>query len=96
MAGLPRAVLPEALRLRRPGERTLVIRDGTIALVELVEEIPAAPRPFDDVRSEVEKSLRTIRAQEAFRAELARLRAQANVMVDEQALGRLDQNQSSQ
>ncbi len=87
--GLPRDVVPEALRLQRPGDRVLVLRDGAYSLVELVEILPAEPRSFDDVRAKVEKSLRTLRAQENFRAEVARLRAEARVVVDEDALRRL-------
>jgi hypothetical protein len=86
---LPPAVRPEALKLRQPGERTLVLRDGSASLVELVEILPAEPLPFDAVRKQLETSLRVQRAQEAFRTEIERLRADAKVEVDEAALSKL-------
>jgi len=81
-ASLPPSVLPEALRLRRPGDRTLVEREGDVALVELVEVIPAAPQPFEAVRDRVERSLRTLRGQEAFHQLLEGLRDGAEVEID--------------
>lgn len=80
------ATSPEVLRLQRPGQRTLVAHDGAYELVELVEMLPAAPKPFDAVRPQVEASLRTLRAQEMFRAEIERLRAAAKIEIDEAAL----------
>jgi hypothetical protein len=86
---LPPTVLPEALKLRQPGERTLLLRDGSASLVELVAILPAEPLAFDAVREQLEGSLRVQRGQEAFRAEIERLRADAKVEVDEAALSKL-------
>lgn len=95
-AALPPEIVPEALRLHVPGQRIVAARDGGATLIELVEIQRAAPRPFDAVRDEVEKSLQTIRAQRTFRAEIARLRAEAGVVVDEAAVTRLEQEQASE
>ena len=43
-------------------------------------------RSFEDVRDRVEESLRAVRAQEAFRVEVERLRREAAVVVDQAAL----------
>jgi len=87
VAGLPREIVGAALRLRTPGERGLALEPGGAAsLVELVELLPAEPAPFEAVRERVAESVRTQRAQEALRAELARLRAEAKVEVDEEVL----------
>jgi hypothetical protein len=86
VSGLPREILPEALRLRGPGQRALAEHEGSWWLVELVEVLPAVPRPYQEVRSEVERSLRTIRAQEAYAALLEQLRAQAEIEIDEAVL----------
>ncbi|HME71650.1 MAG TPA: peptidyl-prolyl cis-trans isomerase [Myxococcota bacterium] len=83
---LPQAVLPEALQLQRPGDRAIVERGSEAAIVELVEILPAEPRPFEEVRDKVDESLRTLRGQEAFNKELERLRAEAKVEIDEAAL----------
>jgi len=83
---LPLTVLPEALQLRQPGDRTIVRRGDSASIVELVEILPAEPRPFEEVRDKVEESLRTIRAQEAFNKEIERLRTEAKVEIDEAAL----------
>jgi len=67
------AVGPETLALTMPGERVLVAEGNGSALVELVDVQPAVQRPFEDVRVQVEKSLRILRAQVAFREEMERL-----------------------
>ena len=95
-AALPPEIVPEALRLHAPGQRIVAVRDEGATLIELVEIRRAAPRPFDAVRDEIEKSLHTIRAQESFRAEIARLRAEAGVIVDEAAVIRLEREQASE
>jgi hypothetical protein len=87
---LARAVLPEALRLERPGERLVAGSDEEgWSLIELAELLPAEPRPFEAVLAEVEASLRQKEATAAFRALVAELRAKADVRVDEAALARL-------
>lgn len=83
---LPPELIPDALRLGRAGERAVVVRDGSASIVELVAIEPAAQRSFEEARADVEKSLRTLRAQAAFRAEIERLRAAAKVEIDEAAL----------
>ncbi len=72
-AALPGEVGPEALALTTPGERVLVAEGAGSALVELMDVQPAEPRSFESVRAQVEKSLRALRAQQAFRAEIERL-----------------------
>ena len=67
---------PEALALTKPGDRVPVAAKEGNALVELVEVLPAEPRAFEEVRGQGEKSLRALRAQEAFRAEMERLDAE--------------------
>ena len=86
VAELPRGVLPEALGLESPGERLLVEEAGTWSLVELVEILPAVPKPYADVQEKVDSDLRTLRGQEAFAALLAQLRAGARVEIDEAVL----------
>lgn len=93
--GLPDDLVPEALRLQRPGDRTLVLRDGGASLVELVEILPAAQLSFEEARSQAEKSLRTLRAQEAFRVEIERLRGAARIEIDEAALRSLSDESRS-
>jgi hypothetical protein len=80
------ATSPEVLRLQRPGQRATVAHGGAYELVELVELLPAVPKPFEAVRPQVEAGLRTLRAQEAFRAEIERLRAAAKIEIDAAAL----------
>src|SRR5690606_4621183 len=70
IAAAAEAAGPEVVALRGPGERVVVPHEGTSALVELVEVLPAEPLPFEAVRGQVEKSLRALRAQEAFRAQI--------------------------
>jgi len=87
---LPRTVLPEALRLERPGERAVAGSDEEgWSLIELAEVLPAEPRPFEAVRLEVEASLGQKEATAVFRALLDELREKADVRVDEAALARL-------
>jgi hypothetical protein len=86
VSALPQTVLPEALRLREPGERLIVLRDGAAALVELVEMLPAEARPFEAVRPQVERELRAQRAAADFQQLLGGLRAQARIEIDEAAL----------
>jgi hypothetical protein len=92
---LPPTVVPEALQLQQPGDRVMVQRGGESSLVELVEILPAEPRPFEDVRDQVEESLRTIRAQEAFAKEIERLRTEAKVEIDEVVLRSLTSQSAS-
>lgn len=83
---LPRSVLPEALRLKTPGERVVIGKEGEWALVELVEVLPAVPQSFEQVRDRVEASLRTLRAQAALRELVERLRAETDIEIDESVL----------
>jgi hypothetical protein len=83
---LPRSILPEALHLRMPGERVVVGRGEGWSLVELVEILAAVPRPFEEVRDRVEASLRRMKAQQAFGRLLERLRAEAEVEIEEGVL----------
>ena len=84
---LPPEVLPEALELQAPGDRVVVdAADGTAAVVELVEVLPAEAPAFEAVRERVEASLRTLRAQAAMRELLAERRAAASVGIDEAVL----------
>lgn len=85
-ASLPRDVLPEALRLKAPGDRVVVGREGAWAIVELVEVLPGVARPFEAVRERVEASLRSVRAEEEYRRLLDRLRAETEIEIDETAL----------
>jgi hypothetical protein len=86
---LPPTVLPEALQLRQPGDRVIVQHGAEVSIVELVEILPAEPRPFEEVRDRVEDGLRTLRAQEAFAKEIERLREDTRVEIDEAALSGL-------
>ena len=83
---LPGSVLPEALSFSSPGQRAAVQRGGRWALVELEEVRSADPLPFEAVRPQVEESLRLIRAQAEFSAEIEKLRREANVEIDQAAL----------
>jgi len=83
---LPKAVLPEAFRLRKPGDRIIVTREGRFSIVELEEVLPAVQRPLEAVRDRVEKSLRTLRASEAYRALLEKRRAEAKIEINQKVL----------
>jgi len=84
---LPPEVLPEALGLEAVGDRVVVdAAEGTAALVDLAEVLPAEAPAFEAVRERVEASLRTLRAQEAMRELLAERRAAASVEIDEGVL----------
>ncbi len=86
LAELPRDLLSEALRLKAPGERALVEGKGSWSLVELVELLPAVPKPFEEVGERVDKSLRTLRGQEAFRRLLDELRADVEIEIHDDVL----------
>jgi hypothetical protein len=79
---LPRSVLPEVFQLKQPGDRVVAEHEGTWAVVELVEVLPAVPLPLEKVRDRVETSLRTLRAQAQMTELLARLREEAGVEID--------------
>jgi hypothetical protein len=83
---LPVSVLPEALTLSAPGQRAVVARDGRFAVVELVEIRAAEPLSYELARARLERSLRLRRAQAAYQAELERLRREADVEIDANAL----------
>jgi len=83
---LPRELVPRVLRLRRPGDRVVVGQGDDWRLVELLELLPSEPRAFKDVRTDVERSLRILKAQASFEALLARLREEAKVTIDQAAL----------
>ena len=57
---------PEVTGLHQPGQRVVVEREGKFALIELEEELPQAPLPFEEVRDAVEKDLRARRGKQAF------------------------------
>jgi hypothetical protein len=78
---LPAEVLPEALVFTAPGQRAALQRDGHWALVEL-ERIEVEPLPYETARPKVEASLRLIRAQQSYHAEIERLRAAAKVEIE--------------
>ncbi|MBM4335596.1 MAG: peptidyl-prolyl cis-trans isomerase [Deltaproteobacteria bacterium] len=84
--GLPTTVMPEALTLAAAGQRVVLMRDGRWWLVELEESHTAEPLPFEAVRPRVEQSLRMLRAQADFRAEIARLRNEAQIEIEGSAL----------
>jgi hypothetical protein len=84
---LPAAVLPEATYLRRPGQRVVAGKeDEGWSLVELVDNVPADPSPFEDVRERVRDDFTALRAIERVSARVEELRAKANVEVEESAL----------
>lgn len=84
---LPREVLPEVLGLHAPGDRVVAgnALEG-FSLVELVEYLPAAPRPFAEVREQVAREVSTTGALGAMEARAKELRAEAQVEIDEAAL----------
>jgi hypothetical protein len=86
---LPEGVMPEALTLTAPGQRVVLAREGRWWLVEQEEMHAAEQLPFEAVRPRVEQSLRMLRAQSLFHAEIDRLRREAEVAVDESALERM-------
>jgi ribosome assembly protein YihI (activator of Der GTPase) len=83
---LPPSVLPEALKLKAPGDRVVLGKEGEWALVELVEVLPTVPQPFEQARDRVEASLRTLRTQAALRELVERLRAEADIEIDESVI----------
>ena len=78
--------VPGLMRLREPGERIVVEREGDFALVELVEVLPPAPLPFEEVREQLESELRAQKAGEAFAKLVAELRAAARLEIDQAVL----------
>jgi hypothetical protein len=74
------------MRLREPGQRVVVEREGGFALLELVEVLPPAPPPFEEVRAQIESELRAQRAGEAFAKLSQELRAAAKLEIDEAVL----------
>ena len=74
------------MRLQQPGQRIVVEREGSFALIELVEQLPPAPPPFEEVRERLESELRSQKAAEAFAKLSQELRAAARLEVDEAAL----------
>ncbi|MEX2206803.1 MAG: peptidylprolyl isomerase [Myxococcota bacterium] len=89
VGGLPTSVMPEALSLTAEGQRVVLTRGGRWWLVELEEIHASEPLPFEAARTRVEQSLRMLRAQSLFHAEIDRLRSEAQVAVDEAALARM-------
>jgi len=86
MQDLPKTVVPEAFRLRKPGDRVVVAREERFSIVELDEVLPAVQRPFEAVRDRVEKSLRTLRASETYRALLEKRQAEAKIEINQKVL----------
>jgi len=78
--------VPGLMRLREPGQRIVVEREGDFALVELVEVLPPAPPPFEEVREQLESELRAQKAGEAFAKLAQELRAAARIEIDESVL----------
>jgi parvulin-like peptidyl-prolyl isomerase len=74
------------MRLQQPGRRIVVPSESGSALVELVEVLPPAPPPFEEVRERIESGLRAQKAGEAFAKLSQELRAAARLEVDESAL----------
>lgn len=74
------------MRLREPGQRVVVEREGNFALIELVELLPEVPLPFEEVREQIESALRSQRAGEEFAKLALELRAAARVEIDEAVL----------
>jgi hypothetical protein len=86
IAKLMQGMLPGVMRLREPGQRIVVERAGDFALVELVEVLPPAPLPFEEVREQIENEVRAQRAGEAFAKLVEELRAGARIEIDQAAL----------
>jgi parvulin-like peptidyl-prolyl isomerase len=78
--------VPGVMRLGEPGQRIVVEREGDFALVELVEVLPPAPPPFEEVREQIESELRAQKAAAAFEELVATLRTAARLEIDEAVL----------
>lgn len=78
--------VPGLMRLHEPGQRIVVEREGDFALIEMVEVLPTAPRPFEEVREQIESELRAQKAAEAFAKLVEELRSAARLEIDEAAL----------
>ncbi len=78
--------MPGVMRLQEPGQRIVVEREGSFALVELAEVMPPAPLPFEEVREQLESELRAQKAAEAFAKLAQELRAAARLEIDEAVL----------
>ena len=74
------------MRLREPGQRIVVPREGDFALLELEERLPPTPLPFEKVREQIENQVRSQHAGEAFAKLVEELRAKARVEIDEAVL----------
>lgn len=91
---LQRGVLG-VMRLREPGQRVVIEREGAPALLELVELLPPEPPPFDDVREQLAVELRAQRAAEAFAKLGEELRGAAKIEIDEAAVAKMEEARSS-
>jgi hypothetical protein len=80
------AQLPGVMGLQQPGQRILVEREGKFALIELEEELPQAPLPFEEVRGDVEQDLRSRRGKQAFDQLSQQLVAASRVEMVEEVL----------
>ena len=83
------------MRLREPGQRVVIEREGAPALLELVEVLPPEPPPFEAVRAQLESELRAQRAAEAFSKLGDELRAAAKIEIDEAAIAKAEAEQPS-
>jgi hypothetical protein len=84
---LPASVLPEATYLKQPGDRVVAGKpEEGFSLVELVDDVVAEPRPFEDVRREVERDLRIQQALARVEGLVESRRAKAELEVDEEML----------
>lgn len=84
---LPISVLPEATFLRRPGDRAVAGKaEEGFSLVELVDDVAAEARPFEQVRERVREDLRIQRALARIEALVEERRKTAEVEIDEAAL----------
>jgi peptidyl-prolyl cis-trans isomerase C len=77
---------PGLRRLREPGQRIVVGREGDFALIELLEVLPPEPPPFEEVREQLASELRAQKAGEAFAKLTQDLRAAARLEIDEAVL----------
>jgi hypothetical protein len=83
-------------RLRRPGERGLIEREGSWRVVEFVARVDDVKLPFDQVREHVQRRLEQKKMETTFDEQMQTLRGAADVRLNEAALADYTEQRAKQ